>query len=54
MKTKKQIYTKLNDLGLIKGQLNKELKDKETDSTKEQLTAVNNQIMILHWVLKDE
>ena len=54
MKTKKQIYVKLNDLSLIKGQLNKELKDKETDSIKEQLTAVNNQIMILRWVLKDE
>ena len=42
------IRLKLKELRLVRGELQKEDK---TESIKEQLTAVNNQIMMLCWVL---
>ncbi len=45
------IRLKLKELFLVRGSLQKEDK---TESIKEQLTAVNNQIMILYWVLGRE
>lgn len=46
-----EIRSKLKELCLVRGVLQKENK---TESTKEQLTAVHNQIMILRWVLGRE
>lgn len=45
------IRLKLKELCLVRETLQKEDK---TESTKEQLTAVHNQIMILRWVLGRE
>lgn len=50
-KTKEEIKTKLKELLLVRGQL---VKEDKTDDIITQLTAVNNQIMMLHWVLGEE
>ena len=54
MKAIKEIRSQLNDLYLVRSSLNKEVKEVDDISVKEQLTAVNNQIMILQWVLTEK
>ena len=51
MKTQEEIKIKLKELQLVRYQLKKELKETKEESLKEQLTAVNNQIMMLKWAL---
>lgn len=46
MKNEKEIKSKLNELYLVRKAL-----EKENPIQKEQLTAVNNQIFMLRWVL---
>lgn len=50
-KTLEEIRTKLKELYLVRSSIDKEEK---TENIKEQLTAVNNQIMMLRWVLGRE
>lgn len=51
MKTQEEIKIKLKELQLVRSQLRKDFNETKYESLKEQLTAVNNQIMILKWAL---
>ena len=53
MKTQEEIKIKLKELQLVRSQLRKDFNETKDESFKEQLTAINNQIMMLKWALLD-
>lgn len=51
MKTREEIKIKIKELQLVRSQLTKDFNETKDESFKEQLTAVNNQIMMLKWAI---